>query len=174
MSLDRSFTGTAAIPWHADAVAERSDRPRAGCVEGRQPAAAQDNASGRLAVAHPSATIGAGALVSSAASWHERQSRAEAADRRPRPQAVRRPVETHQGRHRHRGSGHENLRLIEGRAKVPLRHPPGPDRPRPIRVGDRWIAWPSKRQCEEWSPPPEPSPPKAESRCSRTARDDRM
>jgi Transposase IS116/IS110/IS902 family len=99
----------------------------------------------------------------------------EAVDRRARLQAVRRPVEIHQRRRRHRGSRHENFRLIEGRAKIfPLRHPPRPDQPRPIRVGEPMDCMASKRRCEEWSRLPSLRRRKRNQGALASERDDRM
>ena len=122
-----------------DALAKRKARSRARGVEIRQSAAANENAGAGLAVADPSAAIGAGALVSSAPAHHDRKGRPQAADRRARPEAVRRAVEVRQRRRRHRGGGHESL--LTSAAPPPSCHLSRTDQPRPIRVGDRWIAW---------------------------------
>ncbi len=101
-----AYGGLTPTPWRSGSIDHEQGVSKAG-----NPPLTQDNAAIGLAVAHPSAAIGAGALASPAASRHERQGRAQAADRRARPQAVRRPVEVHPRRRRHRGRRHESLRL---------------------------------------------------------------
>ena len=90
----------------ADAMAERLDRSRAGCVQGGQPAAADNNGRAGLAVAAEPADLGAQPVVPRAgpAPW-----RADAQDdhRRPGAQAPHRPVAVHHRRRRHRGGRDE-------------------------------------------------------------------
>jgi transposase len=90
----------------AYAVAERFDRSRAGCVQGGQPAAEDNNGRAGLAMAAEPAYLGAQPVVPRAgpAPW-----RADAQDdhRRPGAQAPHRPVAVHHCRRRHRGGGDE-------------------------------------------------------------------
>src|SRR5476649_1205185 len=89
----------------ADAMEERLDRSRAGCVQGGQPAAEDDNGRAGLAMAAEPAELGAQPVVPRAGPpW-----RADAQDdhRRPGAQAPRRPVAVHDLRCRHRGGRDE-------------------------------------------------------------------
>src|SRR5713101_1519125 len=90
----------------ADAMEERLDRSRAGCVQGRQPAAADNNGRAGLAMAAEPADLGAQPVVPRAgpAPW-----RTDAQDdhRRPGAQAPHRPVAVHDRRRRHRGGRDE-------------------------------------------------------------------
>ena len=110
-----AYPGLTPTPWRSGKIEHEQGR-----VEDRQSAAANENAAIGLAVAATSTEIGAGAVVSSAAARHDGQGRAQTADRRARPQAVRRAVEIHQRRRRHRGSRHEDLRLISPPTEVLL------------------------------------------------------
>jgi transposase len=86
----------------ADAMAKWLDRSRAGCVQGGQPAAEDNNGRAGLAMAAEPANLGAQPVVPRAgpAPW-----RADAQDdhRRPGAQAPHRPVAVHHRRRRHRG-----------------------------------------------------------------------
>ena len=105
-----AYGGLTPTPWRSGAIAHEQGVSKAG-----NPRLRKTMLQLAWLMPHPSAAIGAGALVSSAASRHERQSRAQAAHCRACPQAVRRPVEAHQRRRRHRGRRHESLRLKAGR-----------------------------------------------------------
>src|SRR5712671_4952358 len=87
-------------------MAERLDRSRAGCVQGGQPAAEDNNGRAGLAMAAEPADLGAQPVVPRAgpAPW-----RADAQDdhRRPGAQAAHRPVAVHDRRRRHRGGRDE-------------------------------------------------------------------
>ena len=83
----------------ADAMAERLDRSRAGCVQGGQLAAEDNNGRAGLAMAAEPAELGAQPVVPRAGPpW-----RADAQDdhRRPGAQAPHRPVAVHHRRRRH-------------------------------------------------------------------------
>jgi hypothetical protein len=90
----------------ADAMAERLDRSRAGCVQGGQPAAEDNNGRAGLAMAAEPTDLGAQPVVPRAgpAPW-----RADAQDdhRCPGAQAARRPVAVYDRRRRHRGGRDE-------------------------------------------------------------------
>src|SRR6516225_6849667 len=87
-------------------MAERLDRSRAGCVQGRQPAAKDNNGRAGLAMAAEPADLCAEPVVPRAgpAPW-----RADAQDdhRRPSAQAPYCTVAVHHRRRRHRGSRDE-------------------------------------------------------------------
>ncbi len=90
----------------ADAMAERLDRSRAGCVQSGQPAVADNNDRAGLAMAAEPADLGAQPVVprTGPAPWW-----ADAQDdcRRPGAQAAHRPVAVHHRRRRHRGGRDE-------------------------------------------------------------------
>src|SRR5271169_4099558 len=88
-----------------DAMAERLDRSRAGCIQGGQPAAEDHNGRARLAMAAEPADLGAQPVVPRAGPpW-----RADAQDdhRRFGAQAPHRPVAVHHRRRCHRGGRDE-------------------------------------------------------------------
>src|SRR4051812_5472333 len=87
-------------------MAERLNRSRAGCLQGGQPATADNHGRAGLAVAAEPADLSAQPVVSRtrpAAWWADAQDD----HRRPGAQAPRCPVAIHDRWRRHRGSGDE-------------------------------------------------------------------